>query len=145
MWFRFDPMMNTCLRYRVVFLSALLTSILLSGSQVIACFVPSLAEMSEGRSMTCCADYCRMETTHEAAEKDCDESRQVFSSVETLSSPSATHVFTIAKPPPNLGLIQALYPTYLDTRYPSPQASEDGLPKRYRSVEIYILIHSLLI
>ena len=137
--------MKTLLGYRVFFLSALLASILLSGSQAIACFVPSMVEMSEGHAMTCCTDYCRMETTHEAAKNACDESRQVFSSVEILASPSAAHVLTAVKSLPDLGLIQALYPTDLDTRYPSPQASEDGLPKRYRSVEIYTLIHSLLI
>jgi len=55
-----------------------------------ACSDPSMMEMSQGKAMECCMERCRMETTHEAAQKACESSRHDLSPKETLSSPQKT-------------------------------------------------------
>ncbi len=71
--------------YAVFWVVLLSFSLMLTG-KAIACFAPAAMEMSQGKSMDCCMERCRMETTHEAAQKACEESRLAFSPKETLSN-----------------------------------------------------------
>jgi len=73
--------------HHAVFWTVLLAFSLMLTGKAIACFAPSAMEMSQGKSMDCCMERCRMETTHEAAQKACEESRLAFSPKEMLSSP----------------------------------------------------------
>jgi len=73
--------------HRVLYWAVILAFGFMLTGKAVACLFPSAMEMSQGNAMDCCANYCRMETTHEAAEKACDQSRLAFSPNETLSSP----------------------------------------------------------
>jgi len=72
--------------HRTIYWTVLLAFGFMLTGKAVACLFPSAMEMSQGNAMDCCADYCRMETTHEAAKKACDQSRLAFSPNETLSS-----------------------------------------------------------
>jgi len=99
--------------------------------KAVACLSPSAMEMGQGNAMDCCADYCRMETTHEAAEKSCDQSRLAFSPHETISSPHNLCDLSITILQPDL----SSYPPLL---FPL-------LLRHHQSVQIYTSNKSFLI
>ncbi len=78
-------MKKTVWQHTIFWMILLSFSFMLSG-KAIACFAPSAMEMGQGKAMDCCMERCRMETTHEAAQKACENSRLAFAPKETLSS-----------------------------------------------------------
>ena len=131
---------------KVVFLPTLLAFTLLLSSSSVACFPPSLAEMSKGRAMDCCTKHCRMETTPRAAQEACQQTSQAFNQQETISSPSGIPALTTLKPLPDLGFHQKINSTLLEPIHHSHNIIvERGPHGRYRTVEIYTFAHSFLI
>jgi len=98
-------MKKTVWQHTVFWMILLSFSFMLTG-KAIACFAPSAMEMGQGKAMDCCMERCRMETTHEAAQKACEKSRLAFAPKETLSSSnrdcvhSATNMVSDIKPLP---------------------------------------------
>lgn len=81
----FRAMKKTVWQHIIFWMILLSFGLMLSG-KAIACLAPSAMEMGQGKAMDCCMERCRMETTHEAAQKACEESRLAFAPKETLSS-----------------------------------------------------------
>ncbi|MFQ5780077.1 MAG: hypothetical protein ACE5HN_04735 [Nitrospiria bacterium] len=79
-------LMRKTFSHRTIYWAVLLAFGFMLTGKAVACLFPSAMEMGQGNAMDCCADYCRMETNHEAAQKACDQSRLAFSPNETLSS-----------------------------------------------------------
>lgn len=75
-------------RQTVLWLVLLLFGFSLTG-KAFACSDPSAMEMGQGREADCCAERCRMETTHEDAKKACESSRTAFSTRDSLFSPKS--------------------------------------------------------
>ena len=130
---------------RVVYLFASLVFVLLLGNQSLACLIPSLSEMGKGQAMECCTEHCRMDTTPRAAQEACQQSSQVFSQQETLSSPSGVSFLTIFKSLPDFCFQHIFQSSLLESVPLLPKAVERGFRHRFQTVEIYTLIHSFLI
>ncbi len=137
--------MKKLLEYRLLFLPSFLTLLLLLGSQALACMVPSMQAMAEGRSMACCAEYCQMKTTPQAAQQACEQSRTAISQHQSIAGPSVSLVKIALKDLPNAGLcaihelpVSRLIPGLFSTK-------EYSLAPPYRTVELYLFTRSLLI
>ena len=97
--------MKSPFTHRVAYITAFLSLVLLLGSQPLACLIPSLSEMGKGQAMECCTEHCRMDTTPQAAQEACQQSSQVFSQQETLSSPLGITSLAFLKLPSDLGFL----------------------------------------
>ena len=139
-----DTMRNRLSSKAIYFSVFLIVSLLLSG-QALACLSPSMLEMREDRSMACCAEHCRFETSDQAAQKACEQSRQAGSQDEPLLNQPNPYVSTMGKSLLDSG---PLLPMDLATRnqiHSTLQIKEHDLSKRFISVEIYTLNRSFLI
>ena len=132
--------------HRAIFWTVLLAFGLMLTGKAIACLAPSAMEMGQGKSMDCCMERCRMETTHEAAKKACEESLQAFSLQERFSSPdricdhSAEIIFSDFSP---LSLFS--FPLLEPNDRIKQVQTEALLFRHYSSVEIYTSIQTFLI
>ena len=131
--------------YKVICLIAFLTTSFAMGGQALACIFPSFTEMSKGRSMACCTEHCRMDTTPQAAQEACQKSFQVFNQQETLSSPSGTASLTFLKSLTDLGFQHIFPPPLLKSIPHLSNVVERGFHSRYQTVEIFTLNQSFLI
>ncbi len=114
--------------------------------KAIACLSPSIMEMSQGKAMDCCMERCRMETTHEEAQKACEQSRHALSPKETLSSHHDTcdnSLVTILSDISPLLLFSSPLLEPID-RIKQLQ-TEVILLRHYPSVQIYTSIQTFLI
>jgi hypothetical protein len=138
-------MMNKFVRSRLTYLLASSTLIVLLGDQAFACLFPSLTEMIGGRPMACCSQRCRVDTTPQAAQQACEQSRTAISQHQVMAGPSTSVVKIELKDLPNTGLcsihelpvshpISDLFSTKADTLVPPD-----------RTVDLYLFTHSLLI
>lgn len=130
---------------RLTYLLAFFTLTFLLGGQAFACLLPSPTEMRDGRSMACCADYCRMETTPQAAQQACEQSRTAISQHQVVAGPSTAVVKIFVTHLPDLGLGP---PSDLPSGKLSQglsTATGHSLPEPFHSVKLYLLIRTLLI
>lgn len=97
--------------------------------------------------MACCTDHCRMETTEEAAQKACAQTRQALGPRDTLSSASSSPVFQAAKFLPHNGPfpLESLSPPDFVQRMPRIEKGVSRPRRNPPSVKIYTANHSLLI
>ena len=132
---------------KAMHIGIILALVLLLSNQSLACFLPSPVEMGEDGAMACCAEHCRFETSDQAAQKACEQSRQAPRQHEVLSGLSAAPVLEMVKLLPYPGSVLPIDFAFHDPIHShSPQhVNELGFSKRFLSVEIYTLIHSLLI
>ena len=130
---------------KVIYLSALLIASLLLSGQALACIFPSIQEMREDRSVACCAERCRFGMNDQAAQKACDQSRQAPSQHEVLLSSSVAPALEMVKLLPDPGSVLPIDLAFHDPVHSTQHVNEPGLSKRFVSVKIYTLIHSLLI
>ena len=133
------------LPYRAIHLSVFLVASLLLGGQAFACLSPSMIEMREGRAMACCAEHCRVETTHQAAQQACQQSDQVLTQHEAISSQAPALALDSANMPPNSVLSFQTVQDDDDHAEPKQPARRDHPPQHPRTVAIYTLIHAYLI
>lgn len=130
---------------KTIYLVMCLAIVLLLGNQALACIFPSMPEMQGGRSMACCADYCRMETTPQAAQQACEQSRTAISQNQVVAGPSTAVVKIFVAHLPDLGLGPPS-DFLLDKLIPGlSTATGHSLPEPFRSVKLYLLIRTLLI
>ena len=130
---------------RAIHLPALLIASLLLSGQALACLSPSMMEMRESRSMACCAEHCRFETTEQAAQKACEQSRQGLTQHEVLSSPSASPLLETVKSLPDSGLFLPVDFTACNLIHSTLQIKKHDHSKRFISVNIYTFVRSFLI
>lgn len=137
--------MKKLLEYRLLFLPSFLTLLLLLGSQALACMVPSMQAMAEGRSMACCSQHCRVETTPQAAQQACEQSRTAISQHQSIAGPSVSLVKIALKDLPNASLcsIHELPASHLISGLFSTKEYSPVPP--YRTVKLYLFTRSLLI
>jgi hypothetical protein len=122
----------------------LIASLLLS-SQTFACLLPSPVEMRKDRSMACCTEHCRVETTAQVAQKACEQSQTAFSQDEAMAGPPSAMGKISIKDLHDIGLFSKLESW---TSFPIPRAcpaSTYGTITSHQSVDLYILTRSLLI
>ncbi len=130
----------------VIFWMILLSFALMLSGKAIACFAPSAMEMGQGKAMDCCMERCRMETTHEAAQKACEESRLAFSSKEILSSSNkdcahlATNMLSEINPFPRVLSLVFEADDRID-----PVQNEPPMRRHASRVPIYTSIQTFLI
>lgn len=137
--------MKLILKRKTIYVVMCLAIVLLLGNQALACIFPSMQEMQDGRSMACCADYCRMETTPQAAQQACEQSRTAISQHQVVAGPSTAVVKISVTHLPDLGLGP---PSDLPSGKLSQglsTATGHGLPEPFHSVKLYLLIRTLLI
>ncbi len=114
--------------------------------KAIACLAPSAMEMGQGKSMDCCMERCRMETTQEAAKKACEESRLAFSQQEMRShsdkdcARAAEMTFSDLNPLPLFSW------AFFEANDPiDPVQNEPPIKRHAASVPIYTAIQTFLI
>lgn len=130
---------------KIIHTTLLLAILLLLSTQVLACLFPQPVDLREGQAMACCVEHCRMETTPEAAQQACQQSRIATSQEQLVVGSSATMMKVAMKD---------LTDTGLDGWY--DQAALNPFPKTHlltndltatspRSVDLYLFTRSLRI
>jgi hypothetical protein len=140
-----DLLMNKVLRFRLMSALASFGLVFLLTAQAFPCLLPSPVEMSQGRAMACCADHCRMETTPEAAQKACEQSRQAFLQHEVYSNASLASPHEMVKLLPDSGTPRHEELKVPNSIRPPAQVKRHVLSKKFTSVKIYTFVHSFLI
>jgi hypothetical protein len=130
-------------RYRMMSLLAPLVLVFLFGGQAFACLSPSLMDMREGRSMSCCEQHCRVETTPQAAQQACAQSHAAISHHQAIAGPSI--VFMTLKDIPNVGMYSIHDPPAHPVILSLSLITADALAPPGRAVDLYLVTHSLLI
>jgi hypothetical protein len=130
-------------RYRMMSLLAPLVLVFLCGGQAFACLSPSLMDMRDGRSMACCKQHCRVETTPQAAQRACAQSHAAISHHQAIAGPSMA--FMTLKDLPNVGMYSIHDPPTPSVQPSLSLITADALAPPGRTVDLYLVTHSLLI
>ncbi|HEX9756611.1 MAG TPA: hypothetical protein VGB26_02270 [Nitrospiria bacterium] len=130
---------------RVVAFLAFITFVFLSSQPTLACLLPSHSKMSEGKSMACCEEHCRMDTTPQVAKQNCNQSLIAFSTHPVLTGSISYGINYYVDDPSDLGHILKNEPFPEENPLRVFSSREIDSPKYNRPVKLYIVTRSLLI
>ncbi len=138
-------MMKKPFRYWVAYFLVTFMLVTLVGGQAFACLIPSPMEIREDRAMACCTEYCRMETTEEAAREACQLSRTVTGQEEVMTQSSITVTKTGMEEQTDTGLYGWVEQAVLNPLPKTYFVTHDVAAASWRPVDLYLLTHSLRI
>ena len=140
-----DLLMMRRLKHKIICLATCLAIILLLSNQAMSCIFPSMPDMQEGRAMDCCAEHCRAQKTPQAAQQACEQSRTALSQNQPMAKLSTPVVKITFKDLSDAGLIWQQDGSVSNPVSRALPIASHRIAIPYPPVDLYILIHSLLI
>lgn len=139
-------LMKKLLWQRLIFSAVILTFSLMLGGKAIACFAPSTMEMGRGKTLDCCMERCRMETTQEAAKQACEKSLLAFSQQEMRAHSDKNCAYSPELILSDFNPLPLFSTTLFEPDDPlDPVQNEPPIQRHASTVPIYTAIQTFLI